>query len=106
VRFNLEDCDAEELATEIAHWRPEAVVGLVKMVDQHMGEWDLVLQLKEWCDREYALYEREEREAAVETLEAAYAKEEVEEPRPQRCVQNPSTRVWRHASPHNGCGLR
>jgi hypothetical protein len=91
MRVELNAGDIAELAVVLSSWRPEDVVRLISQVDVHMGDWDLFLQLKEWIDKEAALYAEEE---------AAHRRER------GMCHKDPITGAAIHMDPHKGCVLR
>jgi hypothetical protein len=98
MRIELTADDLEDLALELARWRPDDVIRLIKAVDVRMGEWDLVLGLKPWVDQEVAIHEEEElreRRAAARKLR-----------RQETCHKDPDSGVWIHFIPHTGCILR
>jgi hypothetical protein len=91
VRVEIEVGDLEDLAADLAGWRAKDVIKLVKKIDEHMADWELVLDLKEWVDQEVAKHARE----IADDKRAA-----------GKCYQDAETGHIVHQSPHKGCILR
>jgi hypothetical protein len=91
MRVTIDPDDSEELAEDLARWRPHQIVELVEQIDKHMGEWDLVLKLKVWVETEMVEYVAEQTSShAVLGL----------------CFRNPISGETIHQDPHKECILR
>jgi hypothetical protein len=91
MRINIDPDDYEDLADDLSSWRPHQILRLVKGIDERMGEWDLVLELKAWADAEAAKHTQEVAEDAA---------------RRGLCHPLPLSEKTVHQTPHKGCVLR
>lgn len=81
------------LVETLAGLDTDQLLELIKDVEDHFCEWELIVQLKTWVDRRHKVLAKEEAEEQSE--------------REGRCIRSAAYEdIWVHTSPHKGCVLR
>jgi hypothetical protein len=81
------------LVETLAGLGTEELLELIKDVEDHFCEWELIVQLKAWVDRRHKVLAKEEAEEQSQ--------------REDRCIRSAEYEdIWVHTSPHKGCVLR
>lgn len=81
------------LVETLAGLGTEELLELIKDVEDHFCEWELIVQLKAWVDRRHRFLAKEEAEELSR--------------REDRCVRSAEyDDIWIHTDPHKKCMLR
>jgi hypothetical protein len=81
------------LVETLAGLDTDQLLELIKDVEDHFCEWELIVQLKAWVDRRHKVLAQEEAEEQSR--------------REDRCIRSAEYEdIWVHTSPHKGCVLR